>query len=94
MYILQKKDKPRTAVQSIGPQTKSCFGWTPPTWQTLERPNSGPSTCSLETFRNTFALYQTRVLANILHTSPLFQILSKTLQPNSIKNGDRKRRIL
>ena len=22
MYILQKKDKPRTAVQSIGPQTK------------------------------------------------------------------------
>ena len=22
MYILQKKDKPRTAVQTIGPQTK------------------------------------------------------------------------
>jgi hypothetical protein len=28
----------------------SCFGRTPPTWQILERPNSGPSTCSSETF--------------------------------------------
>ena len=26
MYILQKKDKPRTAVQSIGPQTKFKIG--------------------------------------------------------------------
>src|SRR6266567_5017017 len=43
----------------------SCFGRMPPTWQTLEQPNSGPSTCSSETFRNTFALYQTRVLASI-----------------------------
>ena len=25
MYILQKKDKPRTAVQSIGPQTKLIY---------------------------------------------------------------------
>ena len=25
MYILQKKDKPRTAVQSIGPQTKFMY---------------------------------------------------------------------
>ena len=25
MYILQKKDKPRTAVQSIGPQTKYIY---------------------------------------------------------------------
>ena len=27
MYILQKKDKPRTAMQSIGPQTKFCSGY-------------------------------------------------------------------
>ena len=27
MYILQKKDKPRTAVQSISPQTKYTNGY-------------------------------------------------------------------
>ena len=26
MYILQKKDKPHTAMQSIGPQTKYIYG--------------------------------------------------------------------
>src|SRR6266545_1226970 len=71
----------------------SCFGQTPPTWQTLEQPNSGPSTCSSEIFQNTFALYQTQALVSTSHTSPLFQILSKISPPDSIRNGERNRRI-
>ena len=70
----------------------SWFGQMPPTWQTLERPNCGPSTCSSEIFRNTFALYQTQALASTSHTSPLFQILSKISPLDFIRNGERKRR--
>ena len=70
-----------------------CYGQMPHTWQTSEQPNSGPFTCSLEIFRSTFALYQIQVPANILRTSPLFPILSKTSQPNFIRNGEHKRRI-